>query len=106
MNRMQENIRQRQLAQQQASQAQPPASQPQPQVSQQTQPRSVQKRVSEPSTIAAKKMVTAGDNLRMAKDAGLMGTPSGGATTGNPEAERMAQILSQSNGGRSFIKFN
>ena len=107
-NRMQENIRQRQLAQQ--AQASQPAVTPQataqrPLASPQAQPRVAAKRVSEPSTSVARKMVTAGENLRMAKDAGLMGTPSGGANSGNPDDERMAQVLSQQNGGRSFIKF-
>ena len=103
LNRMQENIRQRQLAQQ-APQA--PATQPtaQPQVGKQAPAPAPQvKKVSEPSTSVARKMVTTGENLRMANDAGLMGTPSGGASTGNPSMEKMAQAIAQSNGGRRFI---
>ena len=111
LNRMQENIRQRQLTQQgqpaSATVSQAPATAPQPpaqpQVKQAPAPAPQIKKTTEPSTSVARKMVTTGENLRMANDAGLMGTPSGGASTGNPSMEKMAQAIAQSNGGRRFI---
>lgn len=103
LNRMQANIRARQQQASQAAAAAQPAAQPAaPPASQQAKPEA-KKPTTEPSTTVARKMVTTGENLRIAKDAGLMGTPSGGVSTGNPALEKMAQAIAQSNGGRKFF---
>lgn len=103
LNKMQENIRARQQAQQPAAPGATPPAAAAPAAKPAPAPAAAKKPTTEPSTTVARKMVTTGENLRNANDASLMGTPSGGVSTGNPAMEKMAQAIAQSNGGRKFF---